>query len=170
VKALIIIAVLLGTASLQACGGADDTAGEAGAQQPGQGGGNSARDFDNLNICELIPGSAVADALGGTLNDPAPFPTTVAGLGTQCLYTVAIDGANVDARISMSPPQYWLPDEDGRMLSGLGDEAYTTETDLGVNGTAYDIYLLVRGDAEVSVTSNTFERAELLARLALDHM
>jgi hypothetical protein len=56
------------------------------------------------------------------------------------------------------------------MLSGLGDEAYTTETDLGVNGTAYDIYLLVRGDAEVSVTSNTFERAELLARLALDHM
>jgi hypothetical protein len=96
--------------------------------------------------------------------------TTIAGLGTQCLYTVAIDGMSVDARISLSPAAYWIPDEDGRVLDGLGDEAYATETDIGVNGTAHDIYVLVRGDAEVNVTSNTFDRAEILAELALESL
>jgi hypothetical protein len=127
-------------------------------------------DFDNLNICELIPGATVATALGGQLADPAPIATTATGLGTQCLYTEALEGSKIDARISLSPPDYWMMDPDQRELNGLGDEAYATTTDLGVNGTAHDIYVLVRGQAEVNTTANTSERAEILARLALDQL
>jgi hypothetical protein len=167
----------IGIAGLAACGGQDapepakppsQTETTDVSTPPASG---ARRDINSLDICDWIPAADVADVLGGVPKGE-PVGTTITGLGTQCLYTVLIDGESLDARISMSPPDFWDAEigESARTLAGLGDSAYATLTDAGVNGEVHDIYVLKRNEAEINVSSNTLERARALAEFVLSKL
>ena len=124
------------------------------------------RDYTKFNVCELIPGDAIAKAVGARLTQTRP---TFDKNWSRCTYLVA--GANG------KPNGYvvWIqPVEDFEELkkynerpitpvSGLGDSAYVYQDD----DRRFKLNVLKRGDLMFQATGDTQESARKVAEVVL---
>lgn len=124
------------------------------------------RDYTKFNVCELMPGDAIARAVGGTLTQSRP---TFDKNWSRCTYLVN------DA--SGKPKGYvvWVqPAEDFEELkkyndkpiipvSGLGDAAYIFQDE----DRRFKINVLKRGDLMLQATGDTPESARMVAATVL---
>lgn len=143
-------------------------------EPPSTGDGASAtetgqRDVANADVCRLIPGPAVATALGGTFDSSLRRT----GPGTSgCAYTVKLpDGRQDVVLIWLAPPEQYamlktLEDGPVETLAGLGDDAYGRQETPDVA----KVHAVRKGQASVDVTASRVSDARKLAEVALTHL
>ena len=124
------------------------------------------RDYTKFNVCEFIPGDAIARAVGAKLTQSRP---TFDKNWSRCAYSVT-DGNG-------KPTGYvvWIqPAEDFEELkkyierpiaavSGLGDAAYVFQDD----DRRFKLNVLKRGDLMFQATADTQESARKVAETVL---
>jgi hypothetical protein len=152
-----IVALLLGlTASLHAAGG-------PATQQ--------SHDWTTFNVCQLVPGDAVARAVGARLNQAMPVYDKSF---SRCIYRVTSTATN-------KPNGYvvWVDDEamfeelktvaDVPLVpvAGLGDGAYIFQ-DKGDG--RFKLRVLKRGDLMIEVTGDTAESARKVADVVVTYL
>lgn len=123
-----------------------------------------ARDYTKFNVCEAVPGEAVARAVGATLVETRPFFDKSF---SRCTYIVMPPGSTQRAGYTV-----WMqPAEDFEELkkyieepitpvSGLGDGAYWFK-DKGDN--RFKIHVLKRGDLMFQATGESAASARKVA-------
>ena len=91
------------------------------------------RDLTQLVVCELLPGSEVAEFLGGVLY-ARPSPTVSGTMWNECAYLIRLDAAKPEAKLVTvrfySPEHYELARqlaEEPEDAIGVGHEAFLTE-------------------------------------------
>jgi hypothetical protein len=145
-------------------------------QQPARPGSSPApaatserRDFTKVDVCQLVPGPAVATALGGT------FASSLrrTGPGTSgCAYTMNLpDGRQDVVLIWLAPPEQYdmlktLEDGPVETLAGLGDDAYGRQETSEVA----KVHAVRRGEASIDATASRVSDARKLAEVALAHV
>jgi hypothetical protein len=124
------------------------------------------RDYTTFNVCELIPGEAIARAVGAKLTQSRP---TFDQNWSRCTYLVT------DASGKPNGYVVWIqPAEDFEELkkyiekpltpvSGLGDGAYTFQDD----DRRFKVNVLKRGDLMFQATGDTQESARKVADTVL---
>lgn len=131
------------------------------------------RDLATLDLCELVPGESVAEVLAARLNRS---PTSnVSDVMSECWYSVSKKGsdAGLDSyTLWVSPPgDYGMSKEleAGPLeeISGLGDEAYITHSELEDQ---YSLQVLIADELTLGAYGSDRERVLALARLALDRL
>jgi hypothetical protein len=125
------------------------------------------RDYMKVNVCDLVPGDAIARALGGKLVQVRSTPDTTT---SRCTYFIIPGGASSQLGYVL-----WLQaaedfeglkkyiEEPLTPLSGLGDGAYMFQ-DKGDG--RFKINVLKRGDLMFQATGETAERARKVADAA----
>lgn len=136
---------------------------------PGQGrGGQATRDWTTLDVCQLVPGEAVAKAVGATLKEARPFSDKTF---SRCTYLVTITATN-------KPGGYvlWMQPEANfedlkqyteaplTPVAGLGDGAYIFQ-DKGDG--RFKLRVLKRGDLMFEATGESAESARKVADVAV---
>jgi hypothetical protein len=123
----------------------------------------SARDYTKFDVCQAVPGEAIARALGGKLVQTRPFFDKSF---SRCTYFVIPAGSDKQAgyAVWISPPEDFedlkkVNDRPLTTLSGLGDAAYTYRDEDG----RYKINVLKRGDLMFHATADTPEAARKVA-------
>ncbi len=122
------------------------------------------RDYATLNVCEVVPGEAIARALGGTLAEARPFGDKSF---SRCTYFVVPSGTS----LRMGYVVYLQPPDDFEGLkqyiedpitpiSGLGDGAYIFH-DSGDG--RFKINVLKRGDVMIEATGDSAASARKVA-------
>ena len=114
---------------------------------------NTNVDISKIDICSAIPTSEITNVLGRNLvGNPAPFHFNDAGTDSGCNYNAGKDGAGnaYFAYLVIAPEADYqtnkLHGSAVTPVSGLGDEAYTT------NGAdAMQLWVLLKGKAAVMV-------------------
>ena len=124
------------------------------------------RDYTKLNVCEFIPGDAIARSVGATLTQSRP---TFDKNWSRCAYYV------IDANGKPSGYVVWIqPAEDFEELkkhierpitpvSGLGDAASVFQDD----DRRFKLNVLKRGDLMFQATADTQESARKVADTVL---
>jgi hypothetical protein len=124
------------------------------------------RDYTKFNVCELIPGEAIARAVGARLTQSRP---TFDENWSRCTYLVT------DASGKPNGYVVWIqPAEDFEELkkyndkplspvSGLGDAAYMFQDD----DRRFKLNVLKRGDLMLQATADTPESARKIADTVL---
>ena len=124
------------------------------------------RDYTKLNVCEFIPGDAIARAVGARLTQSRP---TFDKNWSRCAYYVT------DANGKPNGYVVWIqPAEDLEELkkhiekpitpvSGLGDAAYVFQDD----DRRFKLNVLKRGDLMFQATADTQESARKVADTVL---
>jgi hypothetical protein len=124
------------------------------------------RDYTKLNVCEFIPGDAIARAVGAKLIQSRP---TFDREWSRCAYSVT------DANGKPNGYVVWLqPAEDFEGLkkyiekpitpvAGLGDAAYVYQDD----DRRFKLNVLKRGDLMFQATGDTQESAHKVAETVL---
>jgi hypothetical protein len=124
--------------------------------------------YASLNVCQRVPGSAVAAAVSGKPIDERPvnFPDLTAA---RCVYGIEIAGTRRAFVVWVNP----VDDFDGLRkaseppiadVKGVGDEAFAT-TDADTK--RIQLTARVRGKVTVQVTSERRDWAEAVAKMAL---
>jgi hypothetical protein len=124
------------------------------------------REYTTFNVCEFIPGEAIARAVGGRLTQSRP---TFDKNWSRCAYSVT------DATGKPNGYVVWIqPAEDFEELkkhieqaittvSGLGDAAYVFQDD----DRRFKLNVLKRGDLMFQATADTQEAARKVADTVL---
>ena len=130
------------------------------------------RDLKTIDVCRIVPGEAVAAAVGGKLAEARPFtpkPPTFA----RCTYMVDVPGAAQAARKGFA--LWFYPPADfeelrkyteGKVtdIPGLGDGAYGFQ-DPGDG--RFKIRVLKRGDVAIEASADTADAARKVAGVAV---
>jgi hypothetical protein len=125
-----------------------------------------AHDYTKLNVCELIPGDAIARAVGARLNQSRP---TFDKEWSRCTYLVT------DASGKPNGLVVWIqPAEDFEELKKVNDKPMTAVTGLGDAAYMYQdddrrfkLNVLKRGDLMFQATGDTKESARKVADAVL---
>jgi hypothetical protein len=144
----------------------------AAAQTPGSATAAKPRDFAKTDVCQLVPGEAVARALGMKLADAQSF-VDPGGAFARCTYLVV---PIVDAGDLRKGYSVWLqPAGDFERLKASSQGPTSPVPDLG--DTAYlfqdpgdgrvKLRALKKGDAVLMVTADTAEAARRIAEVAV---
>ena len=151
------------TASLLVLAAAAMTA--ATHQPPGsQAAPQAHRDYATLNVCQVVPGDAIARALGGTFAEARPFGDKAF---SRCTYFIVPSGGGQ----RMGYVVYIQPAEDFEGLkkyiddpitpiAGLGDGAYMFH-DTGDG--RFKIHVLKRGDVTIEASGDSEASARKVA-------
>jgi hypothetical protein len=122
------------------------------------------RDFATLNVCQLVPGEAIARALGGKLVEARPVPDKSV---PRCRYFVLPAGSDSQRGyvVWMQQPQDFEElkksiSDPITVVSGLGDGAYLFR-DKGDG--RFKIHVLKRGDLMFEATGDSAESARKVA-------
>jgi len=140
------------------------SAGTAAAQTP--------RDLKTMNVCQVVPGDAVAAAVGGKLAETRPF-TPQNPTFTRCTYLVDVPVAGRSTRNGYT--LWFYPPADFEELRkftegtitavpGLADDAYEF---LDPGDGRFKIRVLRRGDLTVEATAGTADAARKIAGVAV---
>ena len=129
------------------------------------------RDWTTFNVCQLVPGDAVAQAVGATLNQAQPFFDKAF---SRCTYRVTIKATNKPAGYVV-----WMqPEADFEGLkayteapmtpvAGLGDGAYIFEDkEYG----RFKLRVLKRGDLMFEATGDSAASARKVADVVVAHL
>lgn len=122
------------------------------------------RDYATLNVCQVVPGEAIAGALGGTFAEARPFADKSF---SRCTYFIVPSGGSQ----RMGYVVYLQPAEDFEGLkkyiddpiipiAGLGDGAYMFH-DTGDG--RFKIHVLKRGDVMVEANADSEASARKIA-------
>lgn len=129
------------------------------------------RDWTKLNVCELVPGDAVAQAVGARLNQARP---TSDKTFSRCTYLVTLTATNKPAGYIV-----WMqPEADFDALkqyaespltavTGLGDGAYIFQ-DKGDG--RFKLRVLKRGDLMFEATGDSVESTRKVADVVVQHL
>jgi hypothetical protein len=130
------------------------------------------RDLKALDVCQAVPGEAVAKAVGGQFAEARPFAAKDSTLA-RCTYQVTLPGAGSGARKAYVVWVYPAADFEslrkftaGRIseVPGLGDGAHAFQ-DSGDG--RFKIRVLKRGDVTIEATADTADAARKVAETAL---
>lgn len=154
-----------------ACGGGGqvpvEPAGQAVRTDPVTG-GSTGRDLSALDVCDLVPGEAVAEVLGGTLARE-PSGSVYGSMSTDCSYAVDLGGVPEVVMVFIYPAAYFesleAGAENGRPLEGIGDRAFVATLD-----EFQQVVGLRSGDVVVEVRADELEDATRLAELVLSRL
>ena len=133
--------------------------------------GQARRDLKVLDVCRLVPGDAVAKAVGGALAEARPF-FDKDGTLARCTYVVTLPGSG-DTRqayvIWIYPPadfEELKAFTEGKMTAvpGLGDGAYSFQ-DPGDG--RFKVRVLKRGEVTIEATAVTADGARNVAEAAV---
>ena len=129
------------------------------------------RDWTRLNVCELVPGDAVAQAVGARLNQARP---TYDKTFSRCTYQVTLAATTKPAGYIV-----WMqPEADFEALkqyaespltavTGLGDGAYIFQ-DKGDG--RFKLRVLKRGDLMFEATGDSPESTRRVADVVVQHL
>jgi hypothetical protein len=129
------------------------------------------RDWTTFNVCQLVPGDAVARAVAAKLNEARPFYDKTF---SRCTYLVTITATNKPAGYGV-----WMsPEADFEELkqhtqspltpvTGLGDGAYMFQ-DKGDG--RFKIRVLKRGDLMFEATGDSADAARKVAAVVVEHL
>ncbi len=138
------------------------------ASAPVQVGAQAPRDYTRYNVCEAVPGDAIARAFGAKLVAARP---TFDKKWSRCVYLVTNAGPERQRgyTVWLSPPADFEDmkpyiEEKITPLPGLGDGAYIYR-DKGDG--RFKIYVLMRGNQTIQTTGETAESARKVAEAAL---
>jgi hypothetical protein len=131
----------------------------------------AARDFQKLDVCQMIPGSVVARAIGGTLVNTRLFQDKSF---SRCTYFVKPEGATeqlgyvvwVGPATDFEELKRYI-EEKKTPLTGLGDGAYTFQ-DKGDG--RFKINVLKRGDVTLEITGESAANARKVADAVVAHL
>jgi hypothetical protein len=126
------------------------------------------RDYTKYNVCDAVPGDAIARALGAKLVSTRP---TFDKNWSRCAYFVSPAGSDqqrgyvvwlspVDDFESIKP----IIEEKISPVAGIGDGAFIFQ-DKGDG--RFKMYVLLRGDQTIEVTAETAESARKVAEAVL---
>lgn len=125
-------------------------------------------DYSKYNVCEAVPGDAIARAVGGKIVTTRP---TFDKKWSRCLYMVTTPGSEQQRgyTVWLAPPADFEDmkpyiDEPITPLKGLGDGAYIYR-DKGDG--RFKIYVLMRDQQTISTTGETAESARKVADAVL---
>jgi hypothetical protein len=130
------------------------------------------RNLSGVNVCQMVPGEAVAKAVGGTLAEARPIVAKDSTL-PRCVYQVVVPQGAATARrayvIWAYPPgdfQSLRRYTEGKVsdVPGLGDGAYAFK-DPGDG--RFKIRVLKSGDVTIEATADTADAARRVAEAAL---
>jgi hypothetical protein len=125
----------------------------------------TSRDFERIDVCRLVPGEAVARALGGALVEARTQPG-------RCAYFVVPAGHAPEARrgyvVWVQPPADFealkeFVEAPTTSVPGLGDDAYAF---LDPGDGRFKINVLKRGDLMFQATGESAAAARRLAEAA----
>lgn len=129
-------------------------------------------DLSASDVCALVPGSEVAAAVGGRLEEVRLIRPE--GRNARCVYTVGFPtgrgGGKAAFVVWLHPPGDFVGlraagDRSARSLEGLGDEAVIAhDPDSGRS----DLLVLVRGLATIEVTGPDADQTQAVAGAAID--
>jgi hypothetical protein len=124
------------------------------------------RDYSKLNVCELIPGEAIARAVGAKLTQTRP---TFDKTWSRCTYFVTDANGKPNGYVVWIHPvedfeglQQYI-DKPLTAVSGLGDAAYVYQDD----DRRFKLSVLKRGDLMFQATADTPESARKVAETVL---
>jgi len=130
----------------------------------------------SVDVCALVPGTAVENLLGGTISDEPHRSDSGEYQGCDYSLTPADGGFEfvaiwIQPAATIRDPESVLETARGlgqeasaETLDGLGDRAFVVENASEEQATVY----VVRGETGVEVTAGTAERARLLAEHVLE--
>jgi hypothetical protein len=179
-----LAALALGAGILAGCAGAAPTADEAAPQGPSpttaptpqpaepvpDSGSSGARDFSNVNICELVPPEEVGALAGGDA-DPDPNQQSEAeyslcwyevdvGTGAYTYYIVYVETEALgEAALALA--------DAGDPVAGLGDEAFQ-RFDEGED--QFRLIVLQRGAYAIDIAGSDSDVMVEIARLLIDRL
>lgn len=157
------------TLALSAAGGDGAASAARGQEAADEAARFAGRDLAALDVCALVPGDAVATALGGTLERATGSTHSGSGLATDCAYTVRVGRRTVVALVFFYPPQHFVAMRQGEVLlepvAGVGDEAYWS-----MAGSMHQLTVLKRGDVTLDARAATQRDARRLAEVALSRL
>jgi hypothetical protein len=126
------------------------------------------RDYAKYNVCEAVPGDAIARAVGGQIVTTRP---TFDKNWSRCLYMVTTPGSDQQRgyTVWLAPPADFEDmkpyiEEKITPVPGLGDGAYIYR-DKGDG--RFKIYVLMRGQQTISTTGETTESARHVAEAVI---
>jgi len=129
------------------------------------------RDWTTFNVCQLVPGDAVARAVAAKLNEARPFYDKTF---SRCTYLVTVTATNKPAGYAV-----WVsPEADFEELkrhtespltvvTGLGDAAHMFQ-DKGDG--RFKIRVLKRGDLMFEATGDSADAARKVAAVVVEHL
>ncbi len=130
------------------------------------------RDLKTMDVCQVVPGDAVASAVGGKLAEARPF-TPKPPTFTRCTYLVDVPGGAQTTRKGYAL-WFYAPSDfeelrkytEGKVtdIPGLGDGAYIFQ-DPGDR--RFKIRVLRRGDGTIEATADTADAARQVAGIAV---
>jgi hypothetical protein len=133
-------------------------------QTPARSAGAGRRDYTTFNVCQAVPGEAIARALGGRLVQTRPLYDKSF---SRCTYFVVPAGkdAQLGYVVWVQPPEDFEElkkhiEEPRTPLTGLGDGAYMFH-DKGDG--RFKINVLKRGDLMFQATAESAETARKVA-------
>ena len=142
----------------------------SGSSSPNEG-AQGKRDYATLDVCQMIPGTVVAQALGATLSSTRPFMDKTL---SRCTYFVTPAGGAkpLGYAVWVQTASYFedlKPHIDSPItpIAGLGDGAYTFQ-DKGDG--RFKINVLKRGDLMLQVTGESAASARKVADAVVAHL
>jgi hypothetical protein len=156
------------------CAGWGARSGQSGGETE-QSGPRPILDLAKTDVCQRVPGKAVAQAVGGQRADTLAFGAS-ADQPSRCRYAVAVGEGERGARqvfvvMLMSPEQFerrhMQQQNPVTPVPGLGDGAYVT---YAAAGERMDLYVLKRGAATVVVTGENRIALIKIARVVVAHL
>jgi hypothetical protein len=124
--------------------------------------------FERVNVCERVPGEAVATAVSGKLIDVRPVNTS--GMtAARCVYGITIEGTRRAFVLWVSPSNEYeglrqAADGPVTPVSGVGDAAHQT---FDAETKRYWLRAMKAGKATVQVSGERPEQVRAIALLAL---
>lgn len=138
----------------------------------GQGRASQApRDWTTLNVCQLVPGDVVAQAVGATLNQAQPFFDKTF---SRCTYRVTLKATNKPAGYVV-----WMqPEADFEGLKGVTESPMTPVPGLGDGAYIFEdkeygrfkLRVLKRGDLMFEATGDSAISARKVADVVVAHL
>lgn len=125
-----------------------------------------ARDYTRFDVCQLVPGDAVARAVGATLTQARPFFDAAF---SRCTYLiVGADGKPGGHVVWVQPASDFeelrkVHEKPVTPVNGLGDAAYMFRDEDG----RFKIYVLKRNDLMFQATGDTADSARKVADLVV---
>ncbi len=129
------------------------------------------RDWMTFNVCQLVPGDAVAKAVAAKLNEARPFQDKTF---SRCTYLVTLAATNKPAGyvVWMQPEANFeelkkYAESKLAPVNGLGDAAYIFQ-DKGDG--RFKIRVLKRGDLMFEATGDSAEAARKVADVVVGYL
>jgi hypothetical protein len=126
------------------------------------------KSFESVNVCERIPGSELAGAVGGRLLETRPVNIKDFA-PARCVYTIEIKGAKHGFVVWLSPPDDYAglrkaADPPLKPISGVGEQAHVT---FDKDTKRYQLTAVRAGKVTIQVTGEQEGWIEAMAKLTL---